>query len=141
MAINTGVNVSKYIAYAVLAPPAGTSVSKYNAYAVLASSNLNPPVWPAFTFAGGVVGVAYSQSWDLMPAASPTTYTLQSGALPTGLSLSNGGGDVGVLAGTPTAIGTFTFTLRATNAFGFADKTFSITIVSVAGGGSFVWMA
>ena len=43
--------------------------------------------------------------------ATPYTYAISAGALPAGLSLSSGG----VLSGTPTAGGTFNFTVRATD--------------------------
>jgi large repetitive protein len=132
MSTGTGLNVSKANAYAVLVPKPGLNVSKAHAYAVLTSSNVNAPVWPAFTFGNGVVGIAYSQSFDLAPAAPATTYTTVSGSLPTGLSLSNISADIGRISGTPTVAGTFTFTLRATNAYGTADQAFSITIVSAA---------
>src|ERR1039457_3475114 len=94
------------------------------------------PVWPSMTFAHGVIGFAYSQQFDLAPAAAPTTYTLVSGALPTGLALSNVSGDVGQIAGTASAAGTFPFTLRASNAYGTADRAFTITIAPAGGGGS-----
>jgi|SRR6185312_3185239 len=139
MAINTGVNVSKFVAYAVTAPAVGVNVSKLVAYAVLSATNVAPPVWPSFTFASGIVGAAYSQSFDLSPAAPPTTYSVVSGALPGGLTLSNVSDDIGSLTGTPTTVGSFSFTLRATNAYGTADKAFTITIPTVASGGSFVF--
>lgn len=135
-----GTNVSKGLGYAVLGLPPGINVSKAVAYVILDSVNTNPPVWPSFTFSNGVVGVAYSQTWDLAPAAPPTTYTLNSGSLPPGLSLSNVVDDIGKLSGTPTTAGTYTFTLLATNAYGTAvSPTFSITITSApgAGGGNF----
>lgn len=152
MSTGTGVNVSKANVYAVLSPPVGVSVSKANLYAVLnrppgvslskanlyavlAFNNLAPPVWPLFTFGTGVIGVPYSQQWDLTPAAMPTTYTLQAGTLPTGLSLSSPSADLGVLSGTPTVAATYSFTLRATNIFGTADKAFTLTIVIPSGGG------
>jgi hypothetical protein len=81
------------------------------------------------------VGSSYSQRWDLAPAAAPTTYTLQAGSLPPGLSLSNVGNDVGQLAGTPTTAGAYSFTLRATNAYGTADQAFTLTVVNPSGVG------
>lgn len=93
------------------------------------------PSWGGFTFANGVVGVVYSQVFDLSPAPAPTTFTLVSGSLPTGLTLSSLTGDQGQIAGTPTTAGAYTFTLRATNSYGTADKTFSITITAASGGG------
>jgi large repetitive protein len=140
MSTGTGVNVSKANAYVVLNTQTALNVSKANAYVVLVMANSNPPVWPAFTFANGVVGVPYSQSFDLAPAAAPTTYTVASGALPPGLLLTNGGGDVGTVSGTPTLAGTFLFSLTATNLFGSATKAFSITVVSPplpSGGGNY----
>jgi hypothetical protein len=97
------------------------------------------PNWPSFTFGEGALAVPYSQDFDLYPANSPTTYTLVSGALPNGLALSNVGSDIGSISGTPTAVGTFSFTLRATNAFGTADKAFSITIIQIASGSSYAF--
>ncbi|MFN0110616.1 MAG: putative Ig domain-containing protein [Blastocatellia bacterium] len=56
--------------------------------------------------------------------ASPYTFTV-TGSLPTGITLSG----AGVLAGTPTASGTFMFTARATdNAGCFAERTYTLEI-------------
>ena len=99
-----------------------------------------PPAWPAMTFAAGVRGVPYSVDWDLAPAATPTTYTLLSGTLPTGMSLSNVASDVGRLSGTPTVVGAFSFTLRATNGARTADKTFSFTVADAPGLHAYGWM-
>lgn len=143
MSTGTGVNVSKVNAYAVLNRPIAVNLSKANVYAVLAFNNLAPPVWPNFTFGNGVVGSAYSQQWDLTPAAAPTTYTLQAGSLPPSLSLTNPSGDLGVISGTPTVAGTYSFTLRATNSFGTADAAFTIAIVTpgTTGGRSYTFHA
>ncbi len=94
------------------------------------------PVWPDFTFPKAVVGVLYSEQWDLRPAAAPTTYTLFSGTLPTGLSLTSPSGDLGVISGTPTAAGSYTFALTATNVYGFANKSFTIIVVAASGAGN-----
>jgi hypothetical protein len=99
------------------------------------------PVWPAFTFCSdGVAGTPYSQDFDLFPAASPTTFTLASGSLPTGLVLSNVVSDVGRLSGTPTAAGTFAFTLTATNSYGSASQAFSVTVAAGGGNGATVFV-
>lgn len=127
-----GLNVSKSTAYAVLERPAGINVSKANVYAVLMPVVSNPPVWPSFAFVTGVVGSVYTQSWDLAPAASPTTYTLASGTLPPGLSLNNVGADVGSLSGTPTTDGVYTFELLAVNAYGSQSKSFTVTIITAS---------
>jgi len=137
---NPGENVSKALGYAILEVNPGLNVSKAVAYVILEANNTNPPVWPSFTFANGVVGTAYSQTWDLTPAAQPTTYTLQAGTLPPGLSLSNVAGDIGQLSGTPTTVGTYSFTLRATNAYGFADQAFTLSVVTPSTGGGVAWI-
>lgn len=56
----------------------------------------------------------------------PYSWSLVSGQLPPGLSLSESPGRI---TGTPTVAGTFTFTVRVTDDRGaFAERTFSITI-------------
>jgi uncharacterized protein YhjY with autotransporter beta-barrel domain len=63
------------------------------------------------TVPGATVGAAYSQSITAANGQAPYTYAISAGALPAGLSLSGGG----TLSGTPTAAGTFNFTVRATD--------------------------
>jgi len=87
---------------------------------------------PAFTNgppgASAQLGVAYSFSYITsgFPAA---TFAVTSGSLPTGLSLSS----AGVISGTPSATGTFSGVVTATNAAGSVTQTFLI-IVSLTGG-------
>ena len=57
----------------------------------------------------GTAGTAYSQTVVASGGTSGYTYTVDSGALPSGLSLSSGG----ILSGTPTASGSFSFTVKA----------------------------
>jgi hypothetical protein len=122
-------NVSKAQAYAVLTKPVALNVTKAQAYAVLTAVNTSPPSWGLFTFANGVVGASQTQTFSVS-GASPVTFSLTSGALPSGLTLSSPGGTVGVISGTPTTAGTYTFTLTATNSYGSASQSFSITIIS-----------
>jgi large repetitive protein len=63
------------------------------------------------TLPNGSTGTAYSQSLSASGTTSPYTFSLASGTLPTGLSLSG----AGVISGTPSALGTFNFTVRATD--------------------------
>ena len=74
---------------------------------------------------GGKVGEAYSQTLAATGDA-PITWSLASGSLPVGLVLS---GDT--ISGTPTAAGTFTFTVKASNAAGSDSRELSIVIASV----------
>lgn len=122
-----GISVSKVNTYAVLAPPRGVSVSKVNIYAVLNSPTA--PSWPSLSFAPGVVGVAYSQAFSAIGTA-PITYSLVSGSMPTGLTLNSSGS----ITGTPTVVGSSSFTLRATNAFGTADQPFTLTVLAGTAG-------
>jgi hypothetical protein len=79
------------------------------------------------TLPNGAVGTAYSQT---VSASPPATYvfSVSSGALPTGLILNSA---TGAITGTPTAAGTFTFTITATDANGcFGSRLYEITIAS-----------
>lgn len=143
---SNGLNVSKATAYAVMGSSNGLNVSKATAYAVLAPVSSNPPAWGAFTFPDAVLLNPYYQAWDLAPAASPTSFSIVSGSLPTGLSLASvSGTDQGNISGTPTVLGTYTFTIRATNVYGTADKVVTMNVNNVApgsgGGGAWVFIS
>lgn len=57
---------------------------------------------------GGVIGDAYSQPLVGSGGSSPYQWSLAAGVLPPGLSLASNG----VLSGTPSTVGTFTFTVQ-----------------------------
>ncbi len=87
-----------------------------------------PPAGTAPTIAttslpGGAVGTAYTAT---LAAAGDATiaWSVDTGALPAGLSLST----TGVLSGTPTAAGTFNFTVEATNEAGSDTQALGIVI-------------
>lgn len=84
------------------------------------------------SLSGGTVGQPYSASLSALTvtsvnpsAGSPTqaTWSVQSGDLPQGVTMS----PAGVIAGTPTATGTFTFVVRASA--GDSSATKSVTLV------------
>ena len=60
---------------------------------------------------GGTTGIAYSQTITAADGTAPYSYAVTAGALPTGLTLAAGG----TLSGTPTASGTFNFTVTGTD--------------------------
>jgi hypothetical protein len=65
------------------------------------------------TLLAGTVATAYSQAITASGGTAPYSYAVTAGALPAGLSLNPSNG---TLAGTPTASGTFNFTVTATDA-------------------------
>jgi sugar lactone lactonase YvrE len=73
----------------------------------------------------GTVGRSYYQTLTASGGTSPYTYSVTSGALPDGMSLASGG----VLYGTPTAGGSFGFTIQAKDAKGFTgSRAYTLTI-------------
>ncbi|MBI4548082.1 MAG: putative Ig domain-containing protein [Ignavibacteriae bacterium] len=77
------------------------------------------------TLPNGTVGTSYSQTLTATGGTIPYTFTVSSGTLPNGLTLSTSG----LLSGTPTTIGTFTFTVTATDAQGCSgSRAYSLTI-------------
>ena len=78
--------------------------------------------------ASGTPGTAYSYTFTATGSPSPTFSTF-SGSLPTGLTLN---ASTGVLSGTPTAVGSFTFVVRATNAAGTGDSASIVVVVANA---------
>ena len=82
-----------------------------------------PPSITTTTLAGGTVGAVYSAT--LAADGEPTSWEVIDGSLPTGLTLN---GSTGEISGTPTADGTFSFTVKATNTGGSDSEQLSITI-------------
>ena len=84
-----------------------------------------PTLFSAATPPAGTTNTPYSYQF-VANGSAPQTYSVQSGVLPSGLSLSA----AGVLSGTPLVSGTFgPIVVRATNGAGFLDSSpISITI-------------
>lgn len=93
------------------------------------------PVPAAKVLKGGTTGAAYSETIDeTTGGVSPYTFAVTSGALPTGLSLNS---STGVISGTPSATGTFDFTVTVTDANGSTGSTnFEIVIAAPSSGAS-----
>ncbi|HSP07937.1 MAG TPA: putative Ig domain-containing protein, partial [Acidobacteriota bacterium] len=72
----------------------------------------------------GIAGTPYSQTVTASGGTGPYSYTLASGALPTGLALNPSTGDI---TGTPFGSGAFDFSIQATDANG-CSKTGAYTI-------------
>jgi hypothetical protein len=86
------------------------------------------------TLPSGTVSVPYSATLASVGGTPPYTYSLASGSLPPGLALSPSG----MVTGSPTASGTFTFTIKVTDSAGeTAIQAFTVT---VAGGTQGYWV-
>jgi hypothetical protein len=87
------------------------------------------------TLTAGNVSVPYAATLAAVGGVKPYTWTLSSGTLPSGLSLSSGG----VISGTPTATGTSTFTVQVADSESTpatATAQLSLTISSESSPGS-----
>jgi len=101
------------------------------------SISMAPPTitLPGAALAGGTLGQAYSAS--ITPATggtAPRTYAVTAGALPGGLTVNPSTGEV---TGTPSALGTFNFSITATDSSTgtgpyTATQSYAITIIDVA---------
>jgi len=82
-------------------------------------------VAPVGALPGGTTGVAYSQPLTATGSNPPVTWTITSGALPPGLKL----GADGVVTGTPTQKGDFTFRATAADAAAATgSRTYTLSI-------------
>jgi hypothetical protein len=86
---------------------------------------------------GATQNTAYSTNIDCINGTSPYTWSLASGMLPTGVTLGTSTSSTVALSGTPTATGTFNFTIQVTDSAGTpATDTQAFTlVVSTSGGG------
>jgi hypothetical protein len=78
---------------------------------------------------GGEVGVAYSDQLTVTGGTSPFTWSVSAGALPPGVTL---GTSTGLLSGTPTTAGSYSFTVKVTDHSGLSD-TMPVTLAVIAG--------
>jgi hypothetical protein len=82
------------------------------------------------------INSSYSTTLVAASGISPYTWSLSSGSLPNGLSLSNAGD----ITGTPSAIGSSTFTVRAADANGCsATRSLTLTVKTLSLG-NLVWL-
>jgi prepilin-type N-terminal cleavage/methylation domain-containing protein len=96
--------------------------------APIAVNVTNPITVAISSLPNGEVGVAYSQTLAATGGISPYTWSISAGALPAGLTLSSGG----VISGTPTTVGTSSFTIQVTDsAWQTATQGFIIYISTV----------
>ena len=115
------INGNSYSCTVVARNAVGTGPAS-SAVTVVPSPVPVPPAFtsaPATTFTFGVAG-----SYNVTATGSPPPTFTTTGPLPGGVNLSAGG----VLAGTPTAAGTFPFTIVATGTAPAATQAFTLTV-------------
>ena len=105
----------------------GNYCGKAEHYFTISENTAAAPTITTSSLPDGKVGEAYSQILTATGTA-PITWSID-GGLPAGLSLN---ADTGEISGTPTAEGTATFTVKATNSAGSNTKELSITITKAA---------
>jgi cyclophilin family peptidyl-prolyl cis-trans isomerase len=137
-ALPTGLSLSTAGVISGTPTAAGTftgTVTASNGIGTAATQNFSITVNQAPEFTNGpppgtgVFGTVYTSFAYTASGTPAPTFTVTSGALPTGLSLSTGG----VITGTPAAAGTFTGTVTASNGIGTAaTQNFSIVIAKAA---------
>ncbi len=108
-------------------PTAGSAVQPFSltiAPAATALAITTPATLPV-----GMEGTAYSQTLAASGGTPPYTWSLGTGALPNGLALSSSG----VISGTPTADGTFTFLGKVTDSVAASSSVTFTLVINTAG--------
>ena len=96
-----------------------------------ASAAVTPNAGPSLTFGpppAGEVSIAYSDQLTASGGTGALTWSVSSGSLPPGLSLSS---STGLLSGTPTTGGSYPFTVKITDTPG-GSATKAVTLVIAA---------
>ena len=106
----------------------GNYCGKAEHYFTISENAAAAPTITTDTLPGGKVGEAYSQTLSAT-GTTPITWGIDSGNLPAGLTLDEATGEI---SGTPTAAGTASFTVKATNSAGSDTKELSIAITKAA---------
>ena len=87
------------------------------------------PVSSPATLPDATTGASYTQNFTGYPGTAPFAFTVTSGSLPPGLSLSASG----TLSGTPTTSGTYTFTVTTRDVYCAAgDASYTLNVVCPA---------
>jgi hypothetical protein len=99
---------------------------QYTINVTCANINLDPGTVP-----NAKVGNAYSTMVHAGGGNAPYTFTVSSGSLPPGLMLTQNPPDHATISGTPTASGSYTFTIQATDASGCTGtKTYNMMVTN-----------
>ncbi len=104
-------------------------LSDSKSFTITIAASVQPLVITTTSLPNGTKGQPYSSTVSASGGKTPYSWSVLSGTLPTGLSLSSGG----ILSGTPTTVGSFTFTLKVVDSSSpqLSDsKSFTITIAA-----------
>ena len=99
----------------------------------VAGSGDSRPIILTSSISGGSVGISFYQLMQASGGDGLIVWSISSGSLPPGITLSGGG----ILTGTPTTSGSYTFTIRATDSDATNPDTSEISYtqtISAAGG-------
>jgi len=112
----------------VVTNPSSSASTPFSSFTYTTTSS--PPAVSTTALSGGTVGAAYSATLQAIGGRTPYTWTLASGTLPAGLTLSS----AGAISGTPTTAATSSFTVQVKDSNNLtATKALSITVGTVAG--------
>ncbi len=107
-----------------------TDSSGTNTTAIFALMVSAPVVnFTTVTLPSGTINQAYNQTLAVIGGTAPYTFRIDSGTLPTGLTLSTGG----VISGTPTVGGNYSFVVRATDTQGETSTSSYLIGLGTAG--------
>ena len=115
-------DASKYVRFAEDATDSSNTIT-YGSAASLQITDV--PAFTAETPGTSTVLNVASTPYTFVASGYRNVYTVSAGALPAGMTLNS---STGVLSGTPTATGTFTYKVKATNEAG-SDETVELTLV------------
>ncbi len=122
--IPTTAETGNFTARATSGGNAGTQVISVSIVAATPPPNSSPVTISNPPLPDGIIGTAYSQTLTVNGGGPTNVWSVLTGVLPPGLSLST----TGVISGTPTLLGTSNFTILVINGIVSFAQNFSITI-------------
>jgi len=124
--MHTYTRAGSYSVEEIVSGPGGEGTNVQSDYIVVGCPviTLSPGGGAPTVLPSGTLGAAYDEAITATNGIGPYTYAATSGTMPAGLNLSSGG----VLSGTPTVAGVYTFTVTATDSAGCAgSQEYSVT--------------